>query len=285
MADLRPVLTSVLRPCLRRAFPGTASGSKPFDADALAWYNAVVAAGSTVNVNNRVAQNTLIKGLKADGVWNLITELYLYAGPSSLAGALVKAKGSGTRTNVNFVSGDFSRTAGLLGNGSTKYLSNGFSAADLNSLSHGIFVYGSGFAAAGDISMSGVFDSAEPTLLSLDVYASYANARTFRSGRFTGGLFPALNTGLITSGSLAGMRTSATAAALYQNGVSVATSATSTTPLFPNLVPYSFGMNSSNVPGGYSADRRAVEAWTDGLSGPENLALHNRVATYVASLT
>lgn len=251
----------------------------------VAYLAALNDAGSSLPAGNRAAAAALIAGLRADNVWNKIRELYLYAGPVNFAGSLVKAKGAGGRGNFGFAGADWTRTTGLLGNGTSKYLSNGFSAATLNNLSHGIFVYGSGFAVASDISLAGIFNSAEPTLLSLDVYASYVNARAFRSGRFTAGQFPTLNTGLITSGSLAGMRTSATAAALYQNGVSMATSATSTTPVLPNLVPYSFGLNSSNVPAAYSADRRAVEAWTDGLSGPENLALHNRVAAYVAALT
>jgi hypothetical protein len=74
----------------------------------------------------------MVVGLKADGVWDKITEAYLMAGVT-FGGITVKLKGSGTLTNNNFVSGDYQATgsgAGLTGNGSSKYLDTGFAPAD-----------------------------------------------------------------------------------------------------------------------------------------------------------
>ena len=101
----------------------------PTDSDASAYFSAVEAAGSTIGVTARKAVNNFIIGLKADGLWSLIHELYLYAGPDTLAGALVKVKGSGTRVNNGFVSGDFSPTLGLQGDGTSKYIANNFLAS------------------------------------------------------------------------------------------------------------------------------------------------------------
>ncbi len=77
--------------------------------------------------SNKDAVTDLVAGLKADaspngGVsnWQAIQWMALWAGPD-FGGANVKLKGSGGAL-VAFVSGDHSRTTGLLGNGSSKYV-------------------------------------------------------------------------------------------------------------------------------------------------------------------
>jgi hypothetical protein len=60
-------------------------------------------------------------GCKADGIWTAIKASCILAGARTLTGALVPLKGTAP-TNFNFVNGDYSRTTGLVGDGSTKYL-------------------------------------------------------------------------------------------------------------------------------------------------------------------
>tara|TARA_R110000868_G_scaffold250282_2_gene506759 strand:+ start:18402 stop:19106 length:705 start_codon:yes stop_codon:yes gene_type:complete len=62
-----------------------------------------------------------ITGCKADGTWNAIKACCILAGWDGLTGALVPLKGTAP-TNFNFVGGDYSRTTGLVGDGTTKYL-------------------------------------------------------------------------------------------------------------------------------------------------------------------
>lgn len=93
-----------------------------FDPDALAYIAAVEAAdGQSLESGTRLAINTFIKGCKTDGIWSAIKASCILAGARTLSGAIVPLKGTAP-TNNNFVSGDYNRKTGLLGNGTTKYL-------------------------------------------------------------------------------------------------------------------------------------------------------------------
>jgi hypothetical protein len=75
-------------------------------------------------------------GCKADEIWSAIKASCILAGARTLAGALVPLVGAAP-TNFNFVSGDYNRKTGLVGNGSSKYLdSNRSNNADIRSNKH-----------------------------------------------------------------------------------------------------------------------------------------------------
>ena len=92
------------------------------DADALSYITSVEAAdGQALESAVKTAINTFVKGCKNDGIWNAIKASCILAGARTLSGALVPLRGTAP-TNFNFVSGDYNRKTGLVGNGSTKYL-------------------------------------------------------------------------------------------------------------------------------------------------------------------
>jgi hypothetical protein len=94
------------------------------DADAIAYVNAVEAAdGQLLEFGVGKAINDFVIGCKNDGIWNAIKASCILAGARTLTGALVPLVGTAP-TNVNFVSGDYNRKTGLVGNGSTKYLNS-----------------------------------------------------------------------------------------------------------------------------------------------------------------
>ena len=94
----------------------------PDDPDAVAYIAAVEAAdGQALETATRMAINGFVKGCKADGIWNAIKASCILAGARTLAGALMPLVGAAP-TNFNFVSGDYNRKTGLVGNGSTKTL-------------------------------------------------------------------------------------------------------------------------------------------------------------------
>jgi hypothetical protein len=94
----------------------------PDDADAVAYIAAVEAAdGQVLETATRMAINSFVKGCKADGIWPAIKASCILAGARTLTGALVPLVGAAP-TNVNFVSGDYNRKTGIVGDGSTKYL-------------------------------------------------------------------------------------------------------------------------------------------------------------------
>jgi hypothetical protein len=93
-----------------------------FDSNALSYLNAVEAAdGEALEFGVKVAVNDFVIGCKADGIWSAIKASCILAGARTLSGALVPLVGTAP-TNFNFVSGDYNRETGLVGDGSTKYL-------------------------------------------------------------------------------------------------------------------------------------------------------------------
>lgn len=255
-----------------------------YDSDAQAYFDAIVSAGSSISTDNKNAWNTCVVGLKADSVWTLITELYVFVGPDDLTGALLKAKGSGSLTNVNFVSGDYSRTTGLAGNGSSKYLETNVLASSLTGGSHTLYWSATGMETSGDFTAIGAFSGSEDSLLALDMYAAYVSARAFRSATFTAGQFPQSNTGLVADGSIAGVRRSTTDAELYQAGASIATNGSTKTPSFPTLEIYLFTLNNSGSTTSKSGCRARIGMIGTAMSDAELAAFDARIATYIAAV-
>jgi hypothetical protein len=100
-------------------------GWQPMDADAAAYITAVETAdGQALEEKTKIAIDNFVLGCKADGIWTAIKASCILAGARTLEGALVPMVGAAP-TNVGglFVAGDYNRKTGLVGNGSTKYLS------------------------------------------------------------------------------------------------------------------------------------------------------------------
>ena len=92
------------------------------DPDAKAYIAAVEAADAqALESGVKVAINNFVKGCKSDAIWDAIKASCILAGARTLSGAIVPLKGTAP-TNFNFVSGDYNRKTGLIGDGSTKYL-------------------------------------------------------------------------------------------------------------------------------------------------------------------
>ena len=99
--------------------PGTG-----LDADAAAYIAAVEAAdGQALEAGVRWNIDQFVRGCKTDGIWNAIKASCILSGARTLSGALVPLVGTAP-TNNNFVSGDYNRKTGLVGNGSSKYLNS-----------------------------------------------------------------------------------------------------------------------------------------------------------------
>jgi hypothetical protein len=126
-------------------FLGSLAAAPAYDADAQAYITAVEAADTqALEVGVKDAINAFVIGCKADGIWNAIKASCILAGARTLTGALVPLVGTAP-TNVGglFVSGDYNRKTGLVGNGSSKYLnSNRNNNADPQNSNH-LAVYAS----------------------------------------------------------------------------------------------------------------------------------------------
>jgi hypothetical protein len=269
-----------------RVMLGNAEVWSAVDPDAADYFARIVSAGSSISVDNKAAVNTLFLALKTQSIWTLISELYLFAGVDNLTGCLVKAKGSGSLSNTSFAGGDHNRTTGLLGNGSSKYLNTGLANNALSGTSNHIFVEGSGFETSGDRAPAGIYNGGPATtLLALDFYSAGISSRAYRSASGAISAVPRITTGLITSGSFCGTRTSASSASIYQNGSLANNNTTSVSPAFSTRPIFVFALNNIGSPASYTAARLRAMSIGSGLSDAQASSLNAAIATYMSSLT
>ena len=94
-----------------------------FDADAAAYIRAVEAADTqALEAGVKRAIDNFVRGCKSDGIWTAIKASCILAGARTLTGALTPLVGTAPTNNGPFVSGDYDRKTGLVGNGSSKFL-------------------------------------------------------------------------------------------------------------------------------------------------------------------
>ena len=136
------------------------------DPDAQAYLAAVeLADGQALELSVRIAVDRFVKGCKADGIWTAIQECCILAGARTLDGALTPLKGSAPTNNGPFVAGDYNRETGLLGDGSSKFLTtaillntltvtNSHAAISWTTLGNGVF-YGNFNAPRIDVANGG----------------------------------------------------------------------------------------------------------------------------------
>ena len=120
------------------------------DPDAATYIAAVeLADQQSLETATKVAIHSFVKGCKADGIWPAIKASCILAGARTLAGALVPLVGAAP-TNFNFVSGDYDRKTGLMGDGITKELGANISSGStgLIALNHHLAVYASTVASS-----------------------------------------------------------------------------------------------------------------------------------------
>ena len=141
-----------------------ASGGFVYDPEVLDWVSRVVTNGGSVSQGTKDAANTFILAIRAAGIRSLLTRVNLYAGTGLDAARTPFIKDIGGSVDVlnNFVSGDYSESTGLTGDGATKYNNPGVTIGDFfnfdqNSISYGLYSRVASSAAALDMgSLNGV---------------------------------------------------------------------------------------------------------------------------------
>jgi hypothetical protein len=113
------------------------------DPDVQAYLSAVEQAdGQALEYPVAYAVDEFVRGCKADGIWNAIKASCILAGARTLNGALVPLVGTAP-TNLNFVSGDYNRKTGLVGDAATKYLRTSYSMTAANLDNAHLYTYAS----------------------------------------------------------------------------------------------------------------------------------------------
>jgi hypothetical protein len=210
------------------------------DPDAAVYIAAVEAAdGQSLETATKVAIHSFVKGCKADGICPAIKASCILAGARTLAGALVPLAGTAP-TNVGglFVSGDYNRKTGLVGDESTKHLnSNRNNNADPQNSKHLAVYFGAALSSAsatGRIHM-GVVAASFSQVGASAIFTDQTGA-TVDSGRYrANGATPAIIASGLATGLKAVSRSSSSEIISRQNTTNATTASTSETPVDANL--------------------------------------------------
>jgi hypothetical protein len=229
------------------------------DPDAQAYIEAVETQDTQpLEVGVAHAINTFVLGCKADGIWDAIKASCILAGARTLAGALVPLKGAAP-TNNNFVSGDYNRETGLVGDGSTKYLnSNRNNNADPQDSNHNAVAISS----VGSGPFLGVVDS-------IANGANSVGTVNVRSRSITASTTPTTAIGFC------GISRSSSASFLFRNA------GTTTTIARVSEAPQSSNMTINRSAASYGSHRLSFYSIGESL---DLAALDNRVTTLMTDI-
>jgi hypothetical protein len=212
------------------------------DPDASAYVAAVEAAdGQLLEFAVGKAINDFVLGCKNDGIWTAIKASCILAGARTLAGALVPLAGTAP-TNVGglFVSGDYNRKTGLVGNGTTKYLnSNRGHLADPRDNSH--------------VSVFCSQNDTRPGSFACAIGSQINGSSNRKLGEFYAGAVSVgvnldgalFSRGVFATGLIAGSRNSASTFISRSAGSSVTHSSTASSLLSPDRNIFVFAINNT----------------------------------------
>lgn len=263
------------RPLLGSPTPVRLPRGAALDPSAASYLAAVEAAdGQSIEAGVAAAINLFVVGCKNDGIWNAIKASCILMGARTLAGALVPLTGPAP-TNFNFVTGDYDRKAGLIGNASTKYLGSGFSTTSgmLNNLH---MLVGASSINSGSATQQSLIGISNPTEL---YFAGQSSATSYvmRANDGTGGV----NLGTNAAGCYGWSRSSPTSKTRIYAGT-VDTTADASTSIPVNVVSI-FARTGGSTIGGHRLHFYSIG---DGLSlallNARVVALRNAYAAVIA---
>jgi hypothetical protein len=202
--------------------PTKAGRSTASDADAETYLLAVEAAdGQKLEQTVGDAINAFVVGCKTDGIWGALKASCILAGARTLPGALVPLVGAAP-TNNNFVSADYNRKTGLIGDGTSKNLvTNRNNNAEPQNSKH-VSVFATQTYGVGNTNYMGGTLAAGTTQLSISNATQINHRLHSNSG-------PTLSTNF--AGLIGTSRSNSTQVVSRGNGTSTTSSSTSQTPI------------------------------------------------------
>jgi hypothetical protein len=249
-----------------------------YDADALRYLNAVqLADGQALEPEIQAAVDAFVRGCKKDGIWDAIKASCILCGARTISGALVPLVGPSPTAYpqpVNFVSADYDRSSGLVGDGATKYLDSGYAYAQDQDDSH-ISIYRSAAGGNSENWMgAGTFDS--------------LNGSFTRIGWFNGLLYPAVQSHVgsysvaVQPTGFAGVRRASGSSVSFRHSgadYSASVASKSVSGVTGNFAVYA--ANYTDLPPFFSSQRAAFYSIGSSL---DLAALDNRISTLVAAI-
>lgn len=257
---------------------------KLYNPETLEYRDRVTAAGGTMTAATLDAVEKFVQDCKNALIWSKLLEVGPFAG-TNLNAALVKLVRpggvAGSLTNVNFVAGDYAErgaSAGLLGDGATKYLNTGFNIQTHLPDSCHLSAYLRDDVGGGSnaIAIGGV-DASHQYWLGGLTPSIQSNARLGQAATATHGQ-------AMTKAFYCATRTAADALRLYKNGLLAASDNTAIAQGKPNHNVFAFAYSNSGAPAGFLPGRCSFYSIGAGLTADEAMALHLAVRTLQQNL-
>lgn len=260
------------------SYIGLTSGpSTGLDPATTAWINAVVGAGGTVSMARRTVVNTLIAGLKTDGVFGSLDRLWIFAAENTQS-ATIDMKSLQTASPQN--SPTFTVDRGYAGDGISSYIDTGF-----NTNSSGVnYSVNSATFFAYDRNGLGIID---PGLIGVTDTGNVTSTMMGKDGQTAADINDNSLQNVLTgtAGLIAVNRSGASANQVYQNGSSIASGSDPSRGL-PN-VGNMFICAANNNGGGagfFFTDQFAAVGLGGSLSSTGHSSLYTRIQSYMTSV-
>ena len=270
--------------------------------EAADWANRVrTNGGAAVSGSTLLAVSRFCRAIDAAGIRSKFRRLNLFCGTSDASLVAVRTPlyrgesrtgtqyGSSLDTNVNFVEGDYTETGasgGLLGNGTSKYLNTGFNVDQLPGAANchiASYIRGTQDIASArtlvGVLFNGVTDRYRLFLQLSGSSAPNYGIQTELGKATAAGIVNRINT---NGGLILASRTSTTSLTIYDDAVSVATTATitdETTGASP------FFVFARNGPVEYYNGRMAAYSIGAGLSDAEATSYYSAMNTFQTALS
>jgi hypothetical protein len=268
--------------------------------EAQVWRNAVIANGGTVSGSTLNAVSRFCRSIDAAGIRDRLYRLNLFCGNSDASLNAVRTPlfrgpsrtgtqyGNTIDANANFVAGDYNETgasAGLTGNGTSKYLDTGYFANTLaaSNTHMGVGLLATDSMATLDRTIIGAWNSAN-NILELrgrDRLGNVPLAAAFTRFATAGDRFG----DNITASSLAVGNIVAAWPTMYRNGVASGTDATSSQDFPAATKVYVFVLNNNNsTVTNYTNSRLGWYSIGATMTAAQALAYSNALAAFNTSL-
>jgi len=258
-----------------------ASSILQVDADWLAYYNRVIAAGGSLSTTEQSATLQLVLDLKANSLWTPMKAIYPMVGASAAACAQNLKSSSFTGT---FTSGWTFASTGVTGNGTSAYFNTTFAPTSFNSIddAHLSFYSRSNTIYAGyviDIGANANAPSNNPEL-------SIAMRHSGSTYNTLGSYFFSINYVNATSAFHSiSSRTSSTLLKGYKNGTLQATNTTANIlSAFANNI-YIGAVNLGGTPDRFSTRQCAFASLGDGLTDTQASNFYTAVQAFQTTLS
>ena len=251
-----------------------ASSISGVDADWLAYYNRVIAAGGSLTTTEQNATKQLVADLKANSLWTPMKAIYPMVGASAAACAQNLKSSSFTGT---FTSGWTFASSGVTPNGTSAYMNtnmNAFSNLSLNSTHYSY--YSRTNISANQIEMGVLISGNTPSYLLFSFSGVGYSAINGTEALRTSAANP-------TTGFLIGSRSSSTEEKYYTNNVSQTRTATSVSISNANI--YIGAVNQNNNPNPLSTKQCAFASIGDGLTDTQASNFYTAVQAFQTTLS